>query len=297
MMTLNGLQGRSIREAYVQASSFLKEHEVQDAAVCAELLLQHFLGWTRSSLLLSWQDPFPAVREEEWYALVKRKADGEPVQYIIGETDFYGITLHVEPSVLIPRPETELLVESVLEEADKLGAPLTFADIGTGSGAIPIAIACNRSDWRVYASDISPAALAIARSNAVRCAVQDRVTFLEGDLLRPLIEGRIAVDVLVSNPPYIPARDIPSLQPEVRLYEPHLALIGDEADGLGLYRRITAQLAELPKQPNIVGFEVGMGQAEAVAAMLRGCAEWDEVRLIRDLAGIDRHVIAVRRLK
>lgn len=321
MMSLNGLAGRSIREAYVEASSFLKEHEVRDAAVCAELMLQHMLGWSRSELLLQWQEQFPVEREKEWYALVQRKADGEPVQYIIGETEFYGLNLHVGPGVLIPRPETELLVERVLQEAERLlggvnntkrkdrigiagndesaeeaegaNTTITFADIGTGSGAIPISIASNRPDWRVYASDISTAALAIARDNAVRCDVQDRVAFFEGDLLRPFIEGEIEVDVLVSNPPYIPASDVPSLQPEVRLYEPHLALIGGE-DGLGLYRRLTEQLAELPKLPTIVGFEVGIGQAEAVAALLHGCADWDEVSFVRDLGGIDRHVIAVR---
>lgn len=292
---MDGNAARSIREAYVKASSFLKQRAVRDAEVCAELLLQHLLGWSRSELLLHWQEPFPATREAEWNALLQRKAEGEPVQYIIGETDFYGVTLQVKPGVLIPRPETELLVERVLHEGARLfgeGEAVTFADIGTGSGAIPVVVARQRPEWRVYASDLSPEALAVARANAAAHGVSGRIAFAEGDLLRPFIEGRIAVDVLVSNPPYIPAKEIPSLQPEVRLYEPHLALIGGE-DGLEPYRRLAEQLPELPKQPTLVGLEVGIGQAEAVAALLRSCASWDEISFVQDLAGTHRHVIAV----
>jgi len=285
----------SIREAYVEASSFLGAREVKDASICAELLLQHVLGWSRSELLLHWQEPFPAARAEVWRGLIGRKAAGEPVQYIIGEAPFYGLTLRVGPGVLIPRPETELLVERLLHEPLlPQGASIALADIGTGSGAIPVTAARHRPAWRVYASDLSPQALKVARLNAAGCGVADRVAFMEGDLLLPFIERGVALDAVVSNPPYIPAADLPGLAPEVRLYEPHLALVGGD-DGLEPYRRLTAQLPELSKQPTFVGFEVGLGQAEDVAAMLRACADWDDVSFVRDLAGIDRHVIAVRR--
>jgi release factor glutamine methyltransferase len=286
----------TIREAYVEASSFLAAQGVADSASCADILLQHLLGWSRTTLLLSWQEPLPQELAATWRQLLERKAAGEPVQYITGEQEFYGLPFKVSGAVLIPRPETELLVEAILHEGSRLfpqGAPL-LADVGTGSGAIPVTISHARPAWRVYSSDISAAALEMARANAQRHGVAARVTLLEGDLLEPYIERRLAPDILVSNPPYIPASDVPALQPEVRLYEPHTALIGGP-DGLDLYRRMVGQLPLLPKLPAIVGFEVGIRQAEEVAAMLREAADWEEIRLVPDLAGIDRHVIAIRK--
>ncbi|MCD1260910.1 peptide chain release factor N(5)-glutamine methyltransferase [Paenibacillus athensensis] len=288
-------QAGSIREAYVEASSFLAARGVADSASCAELLLQHLLGWSRTELLLRWQEPLDPALADAWRRMVERKAAGEPVQYIIGEQEFYGLSFQVNGAVLIPRPETELLVEAMLHEGSRLfpqGAPL-LADIGTGSGAIPVTAAHARPSWRVCASDISAAALEMAKLNAQRHGVAARIDWLEGDLLQPYLQRRLAPDILVSNPPYIPESDVPALQPEVRLYEPHTALAGGP-DGLVLYRRLIAALPLLPKLPTLVGLEVGIGQAEAVAAMLRTAAEWSEIRFVRDLAGIDRHVIAVR---
>ncbi|MEW9702358.1 peptide chain release factor N(5)-glutamine methyltransferase [Paenibacillus sp. SI8] len=287
--------GKSIREAYVEASSFLGQQGVAEAASCTELLLQHLLGWSRTELLFRWQEQLPAELAEPWHQLVERKAAGEPVQYITGEQEFYGLPFAVNGAVLIPRPETELLVEALLHEGSRLfpqGAPL-LADVGTGSGAIPVTVAHARPAWRVAASDISAAALEMARLNAQRHGVAARVEWLEGDLLEPYIKRRLAPDILVSNPPYIPDGDLPALQPEVRLYEPHTALFGG-VEGLDLYRRMISQLPQLPRIPTIVGFEVGIRQAEAVAAMLRAAADWDEIRFVPDLAGIDRHVLAIR---
>ncbi|RTE09017.1 peptide chain release factor N(5)-glutamine methyltransferase [Paenibacillus whitsoniae] len=285
---------RTIREAYVQASSFLAGQGVAEAPACSELLLQHLLGCSRTELLFRWQEPFPEELAATWSQLIDRKAAGEPVQYILGEQDFYGLPFEVGPAVLIPRPETELLVEAVLREGSRLfpqGAPL-LADVGTGSGIIPVTIAHARPDWRVAASDISAAALEMAQLNAQRHGVAARVEWLEGDLLEPYIARGLAPDMVVSNPPYIPDGDLPALMPEVRLYEPHTALFGG-VEGLDLYRRLVAQLPQLPRIPTLVGFEVGIRQAEAVAAMLRGVAEWEEIRFVPDLQGIDRHVIAI----
>lgn len=289
----------TIREAYVKASSFLQRHDVMEAAHCAELLLQHLFGWSRSELLLRWHEMFPVERTGEWEALLQRKAAGEPVQYIIGEQEFYGLPFKVTPAVLIPRPETELLVEQVIRLGNKLwpdgggeaASPLV-ADIGAGSGAIAVSLAVHCPRWRVMSSDISPAALAVARANAERNGVGERVDFREGDLLAPYIESGLRLDAVVSNPPYIPQADEAGLQPEVRLYEPPSALYGG-ADGLALYRRLIAQLAELPAMPSLVALEVGIGQADAVSRMLAEAAEWDEIRIVPDLAGIDRHVITV----
>ncbi|MDD9271986.1 peptide chain release factor N(5)-glutamine methyltransferase [Paenibacillus sp. GCM10023248] len=285
----------TIREAYAEASSFLGKLGVAEAASCVELLLQHLLGCSRTELLFRFQEQFPAELADSWRQLVERKAAGEPVQYITGEQDFYGLPFAVSPAVLIPRPETELLVEALLHEGSRLfpqGAPL-LADVGTGSGIIPVTVAHARPNWRVAASDISAAALEMARANAQRHGVAARVTWLEGDLLEPYIERRIAPDILVSNPPYIPDGELPALMPEVRLYEPHTALFGG-AEGLDLYRRMIMQLPQLPQIPTVVGFEVGIRQAEAVAAMLRAAAEWEEIRFVPDLQGIDRHVLAIR---
>ncbi|WP_282938730.1 peptide chain release factor N(5)-glutamine methyltransferase [Paenibacillus sp. RC67] len=285
----------TIREAYVEASSFLQGYDVSEASNCAELLIQHLLGWNRSEMLFRWHEMFPVELEKQWHELLERKAAGEPVQYIIGEQDFYGLTFKVTPAVLIPRPETELLVEQMVLLGSRLwpgkdAAPLV-ADIGAGSGAIAVTLAAQCPHWRLMSSDISPTALMVARENAERLGVGERVTFLEGDLLEPYIEQQLRIDAVVSNPPYIPEEDEAGLQPEVRLYEPASALYGGQ-DGLVLYRRLIAQLGELVKMPSLVGLEVGMGQAEAVSRMLAEAAEWDEIRIVPDLAGIGRHVMA-----
>lgn len=309
----------TIREAYSEASSFLRRHGVREPESNAERLLEHVLGESRSGMLLRWGEKFPVEQLGNWERLLERKAAGEPVQYIIGEQEFYGLAFKVTPAVLIPRPETELLVEEVLRlgrlllsgdsdagEADggaEEQGPETdgavcrepvVCDIGTGSGAIAVTLASACPGWRVLASDLSPEALSVARSNAQRLGVGERITFAEGDLLRPWIERRERIDILVSNPPYIPEADEPGLQPEVRLYEPRTALYGGE-DGLVLYRRMTAQLAELAALPRLIGFEVGLGQAQAVRGLLEQAGDWDDVYVVPDLAGIERHVIAYKK--
>lgn len=292
----------TIREAYAEASSFLRRSGVREPEANAGRLLEYLLGESRTGLLLRWPEPFPPEREAEWQRLLARKAGGEPVQYIVGEQEFYGLSYAVKPTVLIPRPETELLVEQVVLLGRQLGERGAFgatdapavADVGTGSGAIAVSLAVQCPQWRVMASDISPGALEVAQSNAARHGVAERVAFMEGDLLRPWIERGERLDLIVSNPPYIPESDEAGLQPEVRLFEPRTALYGG-VDGLEPYRRLTAQLKELPAVPALVGFEVGMGQAGEVMQLLEHAADWDEIRLIPDLAGIDRHVIAFRR--
>ncbi|MCZ8514806.1 peptide chain release factor N(5)-glutamine methyltransferase [Paenibacillus filicis] len=326
----------TLREAYVEASSFLRRSGVLEPESNARLLLEHLLGESRTGLFLRWPEPFPREREADWQRLLSRKASGEPVQYIIGEQEFYGLPFTVTPAVLIPRPETELLVEQVVRLGRQLwgdgtvpageggglsgnrgrtaaaaepdsacgagqagvagfgsGGP-RIADVGTGSGAIAVSLAVQCPGWRVTASDISLEALEVARGNSLRHGVAERVAFVEGDLLRPWIERGEPLDAVVSNPPYIPEGEEPSLQPEVRLYEPHTALFGG-ADGLEPYRRLTAQLGELAKLPQLVAFEVGQGQAPAVRSLLEQTAKWDEMLVVSDLAGIERHVIAYRK--
>jgi len=285
------------REAYMRASSFLGERGVSEPQSSAELLLQHVLGVTRTRLLTMWSDPVEGDAFDKLWELLQRRAAGEPVQYIMGESYFYGRRFAVNRTVLIPRPETELLAERILQLGTELwgagGAPLAV-DVGTGSGAIAVTLAVERPAWRVAASDISPAALATARGNAE--SLGGSVAFLEGDLLEPAIQayGAEEIDILVSNPPYIPSGDLAGLQVEVREYEPELALDGGE-DGLTPYRRMLEQLASSGARPRIAGFECGLGQARELAKLLRAAGLWTEVSIVEDYAGIERHVIGTRR--
>lgn len=282
---------QSCREAFVEASSFLEKCGVYEPHNNARLLLEHVLGREGAAYYMMQPEPFPSELRSRWEDAVTRKAAGEPAQYIIGSQEFYGLPFEVTPAVLIPRPETELLVEAVLREADRVfpgGAPLAV-DIGTGSGAIAVTMASQRPRWQVGAGDISAAALQVAARNAAANGVQ--IDFREGDLLAPF--AGVRVDILVSNPPYIPAADIAGLQPEVRDHEPRTALDGGP-DGLGPYRIMLEQLALLPAPPQIIGFELGQGQAGDIAALLESAGYWPEIIVVPDLAGIERHVLGVR---
>lgn len=285
-----------------QGADSLRQAGVEEANADAELLLLYLLGISKAKLLLDWRETLPEDKRAAWAELLARKAAGQPVQYIIGDQYFYGRRFEVSPAVLIPRPETELLAEAVLELGDRLwpagsgtgtGSP-TVLDVGTGSGALSVTLAAERPQWRVFASDLSADALGMARNNAAKLGVSERVTFVQGDLLTPFIQGSgyPPIDILVSNPPYIPSADIPGLQREVRAHEPHLALDGG-TDGLNPYRAMASQLLSLPALPRVVAWEVGMGQADDVAELLRAAAAWTDIRFVKDYAGIDRHVLAV----
>ncbi|WP_150270621.1 peptide chain release factor N(5)-glutamine methyltransferase [Paenibacillus tepidiphilus] len=289
---------RSIREAFAEASSFLDRSGCHEPQRSAQLLLEHVLGLTGAAYYMALADPFPAGLKEAWETMVTRRASGEPVQYITGEQEFYGRVFEVTPEVLIPRPETELLVEAVLKYGAELwpsgraagGRALTAVDIGAGSGAIGVTLALESPAWRVCAGDISPGALHVAGRNAARHGAA--VDFRLGDLLEPFTG--LETDILVSNPPYIPGGDIAGLQREVRDHEPRTALDGG-ADGLDPYRRMLEQLRLLPAPPRLVGFELGQGQAGEVAALLDAAGHWDEIVTVDDLAGIARHVLGIRR--
>ncbi|CAM4243349.1 peptide chain release factor N(5)-glutamine methyltransferase [Saccharibacillus endophyticus] len=284
--------GLTLREAFAEASSFLRERGVEEADENTRLLLKEILGMSGAEYVMALRDPFPYEHAdaERWENAITRKGDGEPAQYILGDQEFYGFVFEVTPDVLIPRPETELLVEAVLGHAKTLWpeGSASVLDVGTGSGAIAVSLKLLRPELEVTASDISPGALGVAQRNAQRLGAE--VTFGEGNLLEPFA-GR-AFDILVSNPPYIPAADIEELQPEVRDFEPRGALDGG-LDGLWPYREIMKQLDLLQHDPKLIAFELGMGQADAVAEMLRGRGSWSTVETVFDLAGIGRHVIGI----
>jgi len=289
----------TLHGAWRQGADDLRQAGVEEADADAELLLLYLLGMSKAALLRDWREPFPVERIEAWFNLLERRRTGVPVQYLIGEQYFYGRAFGVSEAVLIPRPETELLAEAVLESADRLWqesavAPVVL-DVGTGSGILAVTMAVERPKWQVMASDLSPDALRMAKLNAEKYDAAGRISFIQGDLLSPFLGDTEfpAIDVLVSNPPYIPTIDIADLQREVRDYEPRLALDGG-VDGLNPYRIMAGQLSRLPRFPRLVAWEVGAGQAEDVANLLRAAAHWDEIRFVKDYAGIDRHVIAIK---
>jgi release factor glutamine methyltransferase len=261
-----------------------------DAQRDSELLLLHILGLSRTVLFTDPNRALTDTEQRRFDEAIERRVKGEPIQYITGEQEFYGLALRVTPAVLIPRPETELLVEAVLERLPAAGeAPLRIADIGTGSGAISIALAVQRTDLQVTTLDISAAALALARENAARHGVAERIRFLESDLLRA-VAGETAFDAIVSNPPYVPENDRDTLHVQVREHEPATALFAGP-EGMDIYRRLIPQAWAALKPGRLLALEFGHGQREALAELLRG---WTDVVFLEDLQGIPRVVLARR---
>jgi release factor glutamine methyltransferase len=262
----------------------LNEAATRIARRDAEVLLGHVLGRDRAWLLGHSEGTLPEVQATAFAALVTRRAGHEPLQYLTEVQEFYGLPLRVTPATLIPRPETEHLVEAVLAWAEGRDSVLRIVDVGTGTGAIAIALAKNLKDTNVAACDLSIEALAVAKQNAQ--VHQADVRFVESDLLAAFA-GEV-FDVVVSNPPYIPAGDAAEMQPEVRDFEPHSALFAGE-DGLTIYRRLILEAHAALVPGGLLAMEIGYGQREALRALLAG---WNDVRFIDDYAGIPRVVLA-----
>lgn len=245
----------------------------------AELLLRFATGKDKAFLLThpsAKLTPEQQATYEEW---VNRRAHHEPLQYITGEQEFYGLAMRVTPDVLIPRPETEHLVEAALARLAR-SAALRIADVGTGSGAIAIALAHQLPKARLTALDSSQAALQIARENAERHHVAERLQFVDSDLLSAVAAEKF--DAIVSNPPYVPEGE--KLEPQVRDYEPHAALFAGPT-GLEIYQRLIPQAREALRPQGWLLLEIGHGQLEALAVLLGG---WRDLRFIEDLQGIPR---------
>lgn len=258
----------------------------------AELLLAHALAWPRARLLAERDHPPTAGEAAAFAGMLERRAQGEPVAYLVGHKAFYGLDLIVTPATLVPRPETELLVELAIAAARRIAeaagaAPLRIADIGTGTGAIALALAAHLPGAMVYATDLSAAALAVARRNIERHGLEGRVVALHGDLLAPLPEP---VDLLVSNPPYTILAEV---EPNVRAHEPHLALDGGP-DGAAVYRRLCAGAPAALRPGGAVLLEIGAWQGELVAGLLRAQLPGAAVSVHQDLARHDRVVVAER---
>jgi len=275
--------------------------EPAEAAIDADVLARHALGgWERGQLLVRQHDASPPGFAGVFEALVRRREQREPTAYVIGHREFWNLDIEVRPGVLVPRPETELLVEEAIsrlspdgsEHGGPAGPPprVRIADVGTGSGCIAAAIARWLPWVEIVAIDVSEEALAVARLNATRHGVSSRVGFLRADLLAG-VAGPF--DAVVSNPPYVPAPDMASLQPEVRDHEPLQALAGGD-DGLDVIRRLVPAAAAVLRPGGWLVFEFGFGQAAGVRAIIAGEARFALVEVRADLAGIPRVAIARR---
>lgn len=318
------MRAMTLRDALLEASASISRRD-------AETLLAHTLRRERAWLLAHLDDELSHDELEKFRTLAGRRAAQEPLQHLTGTQEFFGIELQVTRDVLIPRPETEHLVEAVLDWAHRqsdadpeAGSHLRIADVGTGSGAIAIALASVLEHASLTAIDISAEALAVARENAARVGVADRVRFIQGDLLAPLLANHPApdplftgdplnslivgsdpfdpmhnavlggrepaFDVIASNPPYVALDDAATLAPEVRDHEPAVALYAG-ADGLAIYRRLIPEAAQLLRPGGLLAMEIGFGQREAVTNLLAG---WNSVRFVDDYAGIPRVALAIR---
>jgi len=255
----------------------------------AELLLLHAAGIGRAALLAHSNQELELAAATHYEVLLERRREGEPIQYITGTCEFYGLPFRVTPDALIPRPETEHLVESVLALASVFAEP-RIVDVGTGSGAIAVALAHKLPGSHIAAIDVSEAVLDLARENASRNGVAERIRFLQGDLLAPAAGETF--DFVVSNPPYVPTCDRDSLAIEVREYEPGLALFAGE-DGLEIYRQLIPAACGVLASGGFIALETGCGQSEAVGRLLAG-AGFIEVRFAPDLQGIERVALARR---
>lgn len=262
---------------------------IPEARFESELLLRHALGCTRGWLFAHLNDSVAPEVAGHFFQLLERRRSRVPVQHLLGVQEFYGLSFRVTPAVLIPRPETEGVVEEALAELRRRERPL-LADVGCGSGCIAIALAKSRPDAEVMAIDASAAALAVARENARVHAVSEQLTFLVGDLLEPLLDRPRRLDVVVSNPPYISESDLARLAPEVAEHEPRVALAGGE-DGLSVIGRLLPQAERVLSPGGALVMEIGQGQDARVSQLVVD-AGLELVRIAPDLAGIPRVVVA-----
>lgn len=267
--------------------NYFKSKNIESARLDAEVLLSHVLGQERIYLYVHFDEPMQQDELNKFREYVKKRAQHVPVAYIIGEREFMGLPFKVTPDTLIPRPDTEILVENVLANVDK-NKEMMIADIGTGSGAIILSLLANLPNAAGKTVDIAPKAIEVAKENAVNLQVDDRCEFFTGDLFAPLQDDKF--DVIVSNPPYIPQKDIAGLEDDVKAYEPVSALT-DGGDGLSYYRRLLGEGRAYLKENGFIALEIGIYQSKAVKRMAEENG-WKNIKVIKDYAGIDRVVLA-----
>lgn len=279
----------TIQTVLRRAEDFLTANGIDDARLDAEVLLAYVLRMRRLYLYVHLDLELDDDDINAYKNLVRRRVSHVPVAQLIGVKEFMGLEFDVTLDVLVPRPETELLVQTAVKLLGSRQKPSTIADIGTGSGAIAVSILHCLDYINAVAVDISPAAIDVARANAVKFDVDDRINFYVGNLLEPLSDQKF--DAIISNPPYIPTAVIDELQPEVAQHEPRIALDGG-ADGLDCYKKIIGGAAQLLNDDGFIALEIGIDQAHAVKNLLDDTVQFGAVDIIRDLSGIERIVLA-----
>ncbi|MBZ4646917.1 MAG: protein-(glutamine-N5) methyltransferase, release factor-specific [Clostridia bacterium] len=288
----------TIRELLNQSIRYLKNNGVENNAVLdAQLILSHILNVDRLYLTLHRDKRLEEDTINQYNKLLKLRAEGMPLQYITETQEFMSLPFKVTPDVLIPRGDTEILVEYIVDQCKDIEDKkhVHIMDIGAGSGCITVSLAYYIKNSRLWAVDVSSKALEISRYNARLNGVDNKISFIQHDILEGFPEDKIEglLDIVVSNPPYIPSKVIDSLQKEVKDYEPHLALDGGE-DGLKFYRKIIAEAYKYLKPEGLLAFEVGHDQSSSVAKIMEQNGSYNSIEIIRDLAGINRVVTAKR---
>lgn len=282
----------TLAETLQQATNKLAGAGIGAGRFDAELLLARVLGRDRTWVFTHVHEKLETENERVFQQLVERRAGREPLQYILGKQEFWGLEFTVTRDVLIPRPETELIVETALHMLRQTARPAVI-DLCTGSACIAVSLAKELPSARIFASDISNAAVSVARENAARHEVNGRVRFLEGDLFQPFreLDLKERIDVITANPPYIKAHDLPELQPEVRDYEPEAALIAGP-EGIEVHKRIIFEAPDFLKKNGALVMEMGIDQSGALIKLIDAAAVYDTPRVLKDLAAIDRVIIA-----
>jgi release factor glutamine methyltransferase len=282
----------NLKEALYRAESIIASQDIADARNEAELLLMHSLGIGMAELYTRLQELISPSEVEGFWYLVQHRCHHEPTAYILKQCQFYGIDFYIDSRALIPRPESELLVDNALEfirQRFPSGVPFSIADVGTGSGTLAIVVALHLPQAEIYAIDVSAAALEVARMNCSKHGVEKQVHLLLGDMLQPLPEP---VDIILANLPYVKDSELPQLVPEIKNFEPIVALAGGQ-DGLEKVRQLLPQAKQKLLPGGLILLEIGQGQGPLATALVKEYFPTAKIDLIPDLAGIDRVVRVV----
>jgi release factor glutamine methyltransferase len=286
----------TVAEAINKAANLLSAAGITNARLDAEVLLSHITKKDRVWLITHRDDAFDDAYQQNFADVIERRSRREPLQHIIGNQEFWGLEFKVSPDVLIPRPETEFIVEAALAIMQDRNTPARIIDLCTGSGCLAVSLAKELTAARVIATDASEKALALARENTRNHGVSERIRFLFGDLFEPLeeLDIRGQIDIIVSNPPYVQEGDLATLQPEVRDYEPEMALIAGPM-GTEIAMRIIDNAPAYLKQNGALIMEMGLGQSGPLMRAVQATNTYGKPKILKDLAGIDR-VLVVRKI-
>jgi release factor glutamine methyltransferase len=281
----------TLMQVLKEAAGYLESHKIDRPRLNAEQLLSHMLGLSRIDCYLQFERPLNVREREQYKTLLRRRAGHEPLQYIVGKTEFMSLPFRVTHEVLIPRPETEILVEKTINRArQKSEKEFTILDIGTGSGCIAVSLASFLTHARITAIDQSDPALRIAKENAAINHVSDRIVFQRSDIMAPFNLNELGLfDLIVSNPPYIRTVVLKNLTPEIKDHEPVAALDGGP-DGLNFYKKYATVLPDCLRPSGSVFLEIGADQGSEVLKIFRN-GPWADMRIFQDLAGLDRVVM------